>query len=81
MESRKMVELVIEAGRIISIKPTQADRRSGSFVQYKQEGLTCITLHAYTVVSAILYLVEQIVCADLPDDGNIFEFIKPSEGL
>lgn len=80
MEAREMVEVVVEADRIISIKLVSTDRRSGSFVRYPDAGLVCMVLHKHTVASAFLYLVAQISLTELPEYGNLFEHIQPSAG-
>lgn len=80
METRRMIEVVIEAGRVISIKRKHSACASGSFVHYEEARLVVVLLHEYTLVTALLYLADKVVLTSLPASGNIFNYIKPSEG-
>ena len=81
MELRRMIEVVVEAGRVISIKRKHSTCASGSFVHYEEARLVVVLLHEHTLVTALLYLADGIVLTNLPADGNIFSYIQPSEGL
>lgn len=80
MELRRMIEVVIEAGRVISIKRKHSANASGSFVNYEEARLVVVLLHEHALVTALLYLADEIVLTSLPASGNIFTFIQPSEG-
>ena len=80
MELRRMIEVVVEAGRVISIKRKHLICVSGAFVNYAEARIVVVLLHEHTLVTALLYLADEIALTSLPADGNIFNYIKPSEG-
>lgn len=80
MASREMVEVTIVNGIAKDLRTRMFDGKSGTFRKFTDNVLV-VELHKHTLLTAVIYLAKQTLLTELPDEGNIFEFIKPSEGL